>query len=94
MRLNHNPDHIIGDEDPEVLTKRRIRENSCMISTIDPRTAKEAFGDYRWIKAMEEELDKIEKNNTWTLVPRPVNKNVIGTKWVFRNKLNEDGIVV
>jgi hypothetical protein len=40
---------------------------------------------------MDEELDQIEKNDTWELVPRPKNKNVIGTKWVFRNKLNEDG---
>jgi hypothetical protein len=38
-------------------------------------------------------LDQIEKNNTWELVPRPNNKNVIGTKWVFRNKLNEYGHV-
>jgi hypothetical protein len=42
---------------------------------------------------MDEELDQIEKNGTWELVPRPKNKNVIGTKWVFRNKLNEDGQV-
>jgi hypothetical protein len=35
-------------------------------------------------------LNQIEKNETWELVPRPTNKNVIGTKWVFRNKLNED----
>ena len=34
-----------------------------------------------------------EKNKTWTLVPRRKDKNVIGTKWVFRNKLNEDGEV-
>jgi hypothetical protein len=40
---------------------------------------------------MDEELDQIEKNGTWELVPRPKNKNVINTKWVFRNKLNEDG---
>jgi hypothetical protein len=40
---------------------------------------------------MDEELDEIEKNDTWELVPRPTNKNVIDTKWVFRNKLNEDG---
>jgi hypothetical protein len=40
---------------------------------------------------MDEELDQIEKNDTWELVPRLKNKNVIGTKWVFRNKLNEDG---
>ena len=42
---------------------------------------------------MDEELDQIEKNDTWELVPRPKNKNVIGTKWVFRNKLNKDGHV-
>jgi hypothetical protein len=40
---------------------------------------------------MDEELDQIEKNDTWELVPRPKNKNVIDTKWVFRNKLNEYG---
>jgi hypothetical protein len=42
---------------------------------------------------MDEELDQIEKNDTWELVPRPKNKNVISTKWVFMNKLNEDGQV-
>ena len=36
---------------------------------------------------MKEEIEKIEKSKTWTLVPRPVDKNVIGTKWLFRNKL-------
>lgn len=39
---------------------------------------------------MNEELDQIEENKTWTLVCRPEDKNVIGTKWVFRNKLNEE----
>ena len=42
---------------------------------------------------MNEEIEQIEKNKTQTLVPRPIDKNVIGTKWVFRNKLNEDGKV-
>jgi len=40
---------------------------------------------------MNEELDQIKKNLTWELVPRLINKNVICTKWVFKNKLNEDG---
>jgi hypothetical protein len=39
---------------------------------------------------MEEEMDQIEKNETWERVPRPKNKNMIGTKCVFGNKLNED----
>ena len=43
---------------------------------------------------MEEELDQIDKNETWECVPRPRNKNVIGTKCVFRNKMNEDGKVI
>eukprot|EP00253_Pinus_taeda_P025894 PITA_25894 len=42
---------------------------------------------------MNEELEQIEKNNTWELVPRP-NKNFIGTKWIFKNKLNENGDVI
>eukprot|EP00253_Pinus_taeda_P028288 PITA_28288 len=43
---------------------------------------------------MDEELEQIEKNNTWELVPRPKDKNVIGTKWIFKNKLNENEQVV
>jgi hypothetical protein len=42
---------------------------------------------------VNEELDQIEKNDTWELFPRPKNKNVIDTKWVSKNKLNEDGQV-
>ena len=41
---------------------------------------------------MNEELDQIEKNGTSRLVPRPKDKNVIDTKWVYRNKLNEYGV--
>jgi hypothetical protein len=42
---------------------------------------------------MEEELNQIDKNETWELVPIPKDKNVIGTKWVFRNKINKYGHV-
>ena len=42
---------------------------------------------------MKEELSQTENNETWELVPRPINKNVIGAKWVFRNKLDEAGKV-
>ena len=40
---------------------------------------------------MKEELDQIVKNDTWEIVPRPKDKNVIGTKLVFRNKMKEQG---
>jgi hypothetical protein len=62
-------------------------------STIEPNSFEEAIKVEFWNKAMDEELDQIEKNDTRELVPRPKNTNVIGTKWVFKNKLNEDGQV-
>ena len=43
---------------------------------------------------MDEQLEQIEKNNNWELVPRPKDKNVIGTKWIFKNKLIENGDVI
>jgi hypothetical protein len=60
---------------------------------IEPNSFEEASKDEFWEKSMNEYLDQIEKNDTWELVPRPRYKNVIDTKWVFRNKLNEDGQV-
>jgi LAS superfamily LD-carboxypeptidase LdcB len=64
-----------------------------LLSTVEPRNFEEAKNDELWIKEMEEELSQIEKNKKWELVPRPKDINVIDTKWVFRNKLNEDGHV-
>ncbi|GJX03953.1 retrovirus-related pol polyprotein from transposon TNT 1-94 [Tanacetum coccineum] len=43
--------------------------------------------------AMQEELNKFIANDVWDLVPLPKNQSVIGTKWVYRNKLDENGIV-
>lgn len=80
VRNNHFVENIIDDKDARVLTRRRIRENACMLSIFEPKTSKEALKDDDWVKSMEEELEKIEKNDTWTLVPRAENKNVIGTK--------------
>ena len=43
---------------------------------------------------MQEELNQFERNNVWELVEKPENYPIIGTKWVFRNKLDENGIVI
>ena len=44
-----------------------------------------------WRNEWWNRIDREEK--TWTLIPRPKDKNVIRTKWVFTKKLNEDGEV-
>jgi hypothetical protein len=58
---------------------------------VEPENFNEASKYENWLKSMNEELDQIEKNNTWELFPRPLDKNVIGFKWVLKNKMNEQG---
>ncbi|GJU52467.1 retrovirus-related pol polyprotein from transposon TNT 1-94 [Tanacetum coccineum] len=60
---------------------------------IEPKNVNEALGDESWIVAMQEELNQFIANDVWELVPQPRNMTIIGTKWVFRNKLDENGIV-
>ena len=55
---------------------------------------KEIENDESWILAVQEELGQYERNNVWTLVPKPTNYPIIGTKWVFQNKMDELGNVV
>ena len=43
---------------------------------------------------MQEELNQFERNEVWELVPRPNDQSVIGTKWVYRNKMDENGIII
>jgi len=61
---------------------------------IEPTKVDEALADDGWILAMQDELNQFKRNDVWDLVPKPEHKNIIGTKWVFRNKLNEQGACV
>jgi hypothetical protein len=99
IRKNHPENQIIGDINEGVQTRRKLIKDTeqshvAFLSMIEPTNFEEARKEEDWIRAMNEELDQIEKNNTWELVPRPENKNVIGSKWVFKNKMNEKGQVV
>ncbi|GJS55855.1 retrovirus-related pol polyprotein from transposon TNT 1-94 [Tanacetum coccineum] len=51
-----------------------------------------ALKDESWVISMQEELNKFISNDVWELVPNPKDM-IIGTKWVFRNKLDENGVV-
>jgi hypothetical protein len=99
VQKNHPENLILGDKNAKTQTRRKLASSSeqvnlSLLSKIEPKCFAEASNDQHWVNSMEEELNQIEKNQTWELVPRPKDKNVIGTKWVFRNKLNEDGKVV
>jgi hypothetical protein len=93
---NHPEELLIGDMNDGVHTRRQLmyQKKIALLSHIEPRSIKDACKYENWVKAMNEELYQIEKTQTWELVPRPKSKNVIGTKWVYKNKMNENGKVI
>ncbi|GKF59445.1 retrovirus-related pol polyprotein from transposon TNT 1-94 [Tanacetum coccineum] len=77
--------------------KPKTKVTSCFISTIEPKIVNEALTNESWIVAMQEELqeelNQFIANDVWELVPQPSNMTIIGTKWVFRNKLDENSVI-
>ncbi|KAK1616670.1 hypothetical protein QYE76_022187 [Lolium multiflorum] len=67
-----------------------------VLGSISKGVVHEALVDPDWVIAMQEELECFTRNEVWSLVERPKDHriNVIGTKWVFKNKQDEDGIVI
>ncbi|GJS71732.1 retrovirus-related pol polyprotein from transposon TNT 1-94 [Tanacetum coccineum] len=59
----------------------------------EPTYVNAALKDESWVVAMQEELNNFIANDVWDLVPLPMSQSVIGTKWVFRNKLDENCIL-
>ncbi len=81
-----------------VQTRNKVTSNVCLfvnfVSLIESKKIDKALQDADWISAMQEELEQFERNKVWTLVPKPANKSIIGTRWVFRNKMDENGIII
>ncbi|GJW69673.1 retrovirus-related pol polyprotein from transposon TNT 1-94 [Tanacetum coccineum] len=64
------------------------------LSEIEPKKLSEALNEEGWVIAMQEELNQFERNKVWTLVSTLYSKTIIGTKWIFRNKMDENGVVI
>ncbi|GJS46318.1 putative ribonuclease H-like domain-containing protein [Tanacetum coccineum] len=67
---------------------------ACFLSQIEPTSIAKALSDSSWVEAMQEELLQFKLQQVWILVDLPIGKRAIGTKWVFRNKKDERGIVI
>ncbi|KAK2403016.1 hypothetical protein QL285_052490 [Trifolium repens] len=96
-KSSHLEDLILGNKESPRKTRPAYQQNDSLlglISMIEHKNVDEALTDDGWIVAMQDELNQFQRNDVWDLVPRPTHKNIIGTKWVFRNKLNEQGEVV
>ncbi|KAI3702443.1 hypothetical protein L6452_28181 [Arctium lappa] len=104
IQKNHPPQLVIGDISSPMMTinQSRLQEMqdqqhtvlSCFLSQLKPKKTHNAMKESSWIEAMQEELLQFKLQDVWDLVDLPKGQRAIGTKWVFRNKRDERGIVI
>jgi transposase InsO family protein len=98
IQRRHPPQQMIGNLNER--TTRYKSRNQCVlahsafVASFEPRDVGHALSDSNWVNAMHEELENFERNQVWVLVDPPFSCKPIGTKWVFKNKQGEDGLVV
>ncbi|KAK2451628.1 putative mitochondrial protein [Trifolium repens] len=87
VQKNHPLELVIGNPEQGITTRRSndVIANSCFVSMFEPKNVKEALTDEFWIETMQEELNQFKR--------RPDKVNVIGTKWIFKNKSDEKGVI-
>jgi hypothetical protein len=95
----HSPQQIIGNLNERVthslsLAHLSYFSNILFVAHFETRDVGHTLSHSSWVNAMHEELENFERNQVWTLVNPARDVNVIGTKWVFKNKQGEDGEVV
>jgi len=96
---DHPHDLVIGSVSDGVRTRHQsdlINEClfSCFLSQTVPKNINMALQDPSWVESMQLELQQFRKLKVWELVDLPPNKYPIGTKWVYKNKPDDRGVVV
>nr|GEW65948.1 retrovirus-related Pol polyprotein from transposon TNT 1-94 [Tanacetum cinerariifolium] len=90
IHKDHPVEHIIGDIHSAPQTRRMTKN----VTNYEPKKVIQALTNLSWIEAMQDELLQFKLQQVWTLVDLPYGKRVIGTKWIYKNKKDERGIVV
>nr|GEY56602.1 integrase, catalytic region, zinc finger, CCHC-type, peptidase aspartic, catalytic [Tanacetum cinerariifolium] len=98
---SHHPlEQVIGNPSQSVRTRRQLESDDemCMlaltVSRTEPKNIKEAMADLAWIESMQEELHLFDRLDVWELVDRPLCTNIINLKWLWKNKRDEENIVI
>ena len=101
IKLNHHPEDIMGNLNELTLRKRTVDKcvanflsYSCYLLQVEPTKVEETLQDESWVEAIHDELLQFQRNDVWTLVPRSEGEHIISTKWIFRNKTDEEGNVI
>nr|GEZ80850.1 hypothetical protein [Tanacetum cinerariifolium] len=94
---DHPLNNIIGQLSRPVSTRLQLHEQTlfcyydAFLTSVEPKTYKEALTQSCWIEAMQEELNDFERLEVWELVPRPDQVMVITLKWICKVKLVDLG---
>ncbi|GJU79218.1 putative ribonuclease H-like domain-containing protein [Tanacetum coccineum] len=97
---DHPLEQVIGNPSQSVRTRRQLETDGemCMfaltVSRTEPKNIKEAMADSAWIESMQEELHQFDRLDVWELVDRPLCKNVINLKWLWKNKRDEENTII
>ncbi|CAN1342175.1 Retrovirus-related Pol polyprotein from transposon TNT 1-94 [Linum perenne] len=87
IQKRHPASQVIGNPTERLVTRSKRSlfpsEEQALISFLEPKNVKEALKDEFWISTMQEELLQFQRSQVWDLVPCPVGKSIIGTKWIF-----------
>nr|GFC90721.1 retrovirus-related Pol polyprotein from transposon TNT 1-94 [Tanacetum cinerariifolium] len=87
----------MGNDPLLVSTRLQLHEQAlfcyydAFLTSVEPKTYKEALTQACWIEAMQEDLNEFERLEVWELVPRPDKVMVITLKWIYKVKLDELG---
>jgi hypothetical protein len=95
IQWDHLVDNILGSIRQGVMTCSHLAsfcEHYLFVSPLEPSRVEEALDDLDCMIALQEELNNFTRNEVWSLVERS-KQNMIKTKWVFRNKQDEHGMV-
>nr|GFC15227.1 retrovirus-related Pol polyprotein from transposon TNT 1-94 [Tanacetum cinerariifolium] len=94
---DHLLNYIIGPLSRPVSTRLQLHEQAlfcyydAFLTSVEPKTYKEALTQACWIEAIKEKLYEFERLEVWELVPRPDKVMVITLKWIYKVKLDEIG---
>ncbi|GJU59627.1 retrovirus-related pol polyprotein from transposon TNT 1-94 [Tanacetum coccineum] len=97
---DHLLEQVIGNPSQSIRIRRQLEIDGemCMfaltMSQTEPKNIKEAMADSAWIEAIQEELHQFDRLDVWELVDRPLCKNVINMKWLWKNKRDEENILI
>nr|GEY79669.1 hypothetical protein [Tanacetum cinerariifolium] len=93
-------EQVIGNPSQSIRTRHQLQTDGEMymfaltMSRTEPKNIKEAMADSAWIESMEEELYQFDRLDVWELVDKPLYKNVINMKWLWKNKRDEENTVI